>query len=185
MGSYAGVLRTLFAHFRVRWTLRTGTAPGKLAIGEQTENRTQGGWGYLFACEQAREAFPCADTENFSAWKQRCNSIMRFPGIILRKLGFGEVVVMQGVIRYFGARGLTAAPTTKTCFWGPRKPPQRRRPVVGDPGQPPQRPRPVVGAGSETQGELPIRWIPIRMRTRRLAARGLGRRRRNEDQAVW
>ncbi len=28
-----------------------------------------------------------------------------------------------------------ATPTTKTCRWGPRQPPQRRGPVVGDPGR--------------------------------------------------
>ena len=31
-----------------------------------------------------------------------------------------------------------STPATKTCRWGPRIPPQRRRPVAGDPGFSPQ-----------------------------------------------
>ena len=64
---------------------------------------------------------------------------MRFPGIIPRKLGFGEVVVMQGVIRYFGARGLTTTPTTKTCRWGRKRDPGRTADTMDtDPDEDPE-----------------------------------------------
>jgi len=51
-------------------------------------------------------------------------SIVRFPGIIPRKLGFGEVVVMQGVIRYFGAGGIDNHPNDQDLSLGPEARPR-------------------------------------------------------------
>ena len=83
--------------------------------GDDRGNAPRGEGVLIFA--SSIPGIPMRSYGEFQCPEAAVYSIVRFPGIIPRKLGFGEVVVMQGVIRYFGAGGLTTTPTTKTCRW--------------------------------------------------------------------